>query len=63
MKLEIRPRLFSKNFRWIEFNFWKKRKDDEFYFLKLHIKLPLTIGTWKTCWRGFPGSVWVMWEG
>ena len=60
MKLEITKKLYSKDFRWIECNFWKKTEIHT--FLKLHIKIPLTLHTWKICWKSFPGSVWVMWE-
>lgn len=62
MKITIQNRFFSKNFRWIELGFWKKNKDSQILYLKLHVKIPLTFYTWKICWKGFPGSIWVYWK-
>jgi hypothetical protein len=60
-KLEIVPRLYSRSFRWIEFNIWKL-KEENIYVMKIHTKLSLTLHTWKICLKGFPGSMYVNWN-
>lgn len=62
MRLEIKPTLYSKTFRWIELNFWKPNKSFGGEILKLHIKIPLHLHTWKICLRGFPGSMFVLFK-
>lgn len=59
-KIEIRKKLYSKDFRWIEINVWKKLPD--FYAMKIHTKFALTLHTLKIFIKGFPGSVYVNWR-
>jgi hypothetical protein len=61
-KLEIKKKLLSKEFRWIEFNLWKFKKEYPLYVQKIHAKFPLTLHTWKICLQGFPGSLYVNWK-
>jgi hypothetical protein len=61
-KPEIKFRLYSSDFRYVEFNIWKKDVDLDGYVMKIHTKLPLTLHTWKICLKGFPGSMYVNWK-
>lgn len=59
---EVSPKLYSKDFRWIEVNLWTNLDSVGSYRMKIHTKIPLTFYTWRICLKGFPGTLFVMWK-
>ena len=59
---EIVPRLYSEDFRWVEVNLWINWDSKGSYMMKIHTKFPLTFHTWRICFKGFPGTLLVIWK-